>query len=117
MSIAKNSHRRQRFYTWLLIVNIIFLGMITTGCKNKKPIKVGFVGCLTGRLSDLGLSGRNSAMLAIEQINKSGGIHGRQVEFLAKDNQLDPTKLKISKAARFSKISRNCMFQDRPPFS
>ncbi len=54
--------------------------MATLGCqKEKDPIKLGFVGCLTGRLSDLGTSGRNGALLAVE------GCYGAQGEF-----RLDP---------------------------
>jgi branched-chain amino acid transport system substrate-binding protein len=61
------------------------------GCEKKKePIKVGFVGGLTGRLSDLGSGGRNGVMLAVEEINNAGGISGRPVELITKDDKQDP---------------------------
>ena len=60
------------------------------GCDNTKPIKVGFVGCLTGRLSELGTDGRNGAVLAVENVNKAGGINNRVVELIIKDDKHDP---------------------------
>lgn len=63
---------------------------LVNGCGPKRPIKVGFVGCLTGRLSDLGLAGRNAVMLAVDEVNQTGGIHGRPVELLIRDDKHDP---------------------------
>jgi len=61
------------------------------GCEKKEnPIKVGFVGGLTGRLSDLGTAGRNGVILAVEDINSRGGINGRSVELITKDDKQDP---------------------------
>ena len=61
------------------------------GCEKKEnPIKVGFVGGLTGRLSDLGTAGRNGVILAVEEINSRGGINGRPVELITKNDKQDP---------------------------
>lgn len=74
---------------WLLFM-VSFFSFAILGCrKEKKPVKLGFVGCLTGRLSDLGTSGRNGALLAVEQVNKSGGIAGRPAELIVKDDKQD----------------------------
>ena len=59
-------------------------------CSPKEPIRLGFVGGLSGRASDLGVEGRNGAMLAVELRNKAGGVKGRQVELLVKDDQQNP---------------------------
>ena len=72
-----------------LLLGITFLAGMA-GCENKKPIKIGFVGGLTGRLSDLGTSGRNGAILAVEEINEAGGINGRPVELITRDDRQDP---------------------------
>lgn len=72
------------FESFLLI--ILLTGLLA-GCESKKPIKIGFTGCLTGRLSDLGTAGRNGAMLAVEQINEAGGINGNIVELLVRDDK------------------------------
>ena len=77
-------------YRWaILILSILISAAI--GCEKKEnPIKVGFVGGLTGRLSDLGTAGRNGVILAVEEINSTGGINGRPVELVAKDDEQNP---------------------------
>lgn len=73
----------------VFILSILISAAI--GCEKKEnPIKVGFVGGLTGRLSDLGTAGRNGVILAVEEINSRGGIDGRPVELITKDDKQDP---------------------------
>jgi branched-chain amino acid transport system substrate-binding protein len=52
-------------------------------------VRVGFIGGLSGRVADLGIGGRNGAILAVEQRNRSGGINGRPIELIAEDDQQD----------------------------
>ena len=75
--------KNQSFYTSLKFYFSIFIPililLLTIGVfyfqKNmKKPIKIGFVGNLTGRLSNWGVSTRNGMLLLIEEINAAGGI-------------------------------------------
>jgi len=54
------------------------------------PIKLGFSGTLKGKYSDLGVQGRNGALLAVEDINAAGGIDGRKVEFIVRDDNNTP---------------------------
>ena len=85
----KSRIKHLSFYTFSILI-IIILGSGLTGCDNNKPIKVGFVGGLTGRLSDLGIAGRNGVIMAIEEINKAGGINKRPIELITKDDKQDP---------------------------
>lgn len=57
------------------------------GCLFKDPVRVGFVGPLTGRFFDLGTHGRNGAMLAAEFVNASGGVKGRPLELVLADDE------------------------------
>lgn len=71
---------------------------LTAGCADDPPVRIGFVGCLTGRLSDLGLSGRNGALLATEEANAEGGVDGRPVELIVRDDRHDPkTALRVDR--------------------
>lgn len=56
---------------------------------SKRPIVIGFMGGLTGRLSDLGVSGRNGAQLAVELQNAKGGVRGRRLAFVEADDRQD----------------------------
>ena len=43
------------------------------GCQPAPPIKVGFIGGLSGRVSELAIDGRNGAQLAVETLNAQAG--------------------------------------------
>lgn len=70
----------------LQIISGIVLSLFLFGCSDPKPIKIGFVGGISGRVADLGVAGRNGYQLAIEQINAQGGINGRPVQMLIRDD-------------------------------
>ncbi len=52
---------------------------------NKTPIKIGFIGPLSGDAAEYGQPIKNSVALAAEQINASGGINGRPLQILYED--------------------------------
>jgi branched-chain amino acid transport system substrate-binding protein len=53
----------------------------------KAPIKVGVYGPYTGGSAGMGVSMRNGATLAAEEINKKGGVLGRQIELVTRDDE------------------------------
>jgi branched-chain amino acid transport system substrate-binding protein len=71
-----------------LLVVLVFLN----GCGPREPLRIGFIGGLSGRVADLGEAGRNGAQIAIEEINRAGGINGRQIELLVRDDAQSPEK-------------------------
>lgn len=54
-------------------------------CGKPAPIRIGYVGELTGNSADLGEASRNGVMLAIDQVNQRGGIDGRLLELVIRD--------------------------------
>lgn len=72
----------------------VLFGFLATlflaACSAQEPVSVGFAGVLTGPQADLGVAGRDGVVLAVEQINEQGGINGRPVELIIKDDQGDP---------------------------
>lgn len=72
------------------VLVLVLCMVLLAGCgKNNDPILLGFVGGTSGRVADLGVAGRNGVILAIEQQNAAGGIHGRLVELLVQDDGQD----------------------------
>lgn len=59
-------------------------------CAPREPIRLGFIGGVSGRVADLGIGGRNGAALAIDLRNKAGGIDGRMIELVVEDDRQDP---------------------------
>ncbi|HEY0523949.1 MAG TPA: ABC transporter substrate-binding protein [Stellaceae bacterium] len=55
------------------------------------PIKVGLSGPFTGGSSSMGVSMRDGVKLAVSEINKAGGVLGRQIELVERDDQADNT--------------------------
>ena len=72
------------------IALVLAAGLLATACSRPEPIRLGFLGSLSGRSSDLAEAARNGAMLAIEQRNRAGGVHGRTVELAVRDDADNP---------------------------
>ena len=51
------------------------------------PIKIGVAGPFTGGSSSMGVSMRDGVRLATEEINKSGGVMGRQLQLIERDDE------------------------------
>lgn len=60
--------------------------LLLTACSEPEPLRIGFSGQLSGPKSDLGVQGRNGALLAVEEINARGGVAGRKLELIAEDD-------------------------------
>jgi branched-chain amino acid transport system substrate-binding protein len=57
-----------------------------------QPIKVGWLSSLTGPLSSAAIAENQGVQLAVDEINKAGGVLGRPIELLTRDTAGDPTK-------------------------
>jgi branched-chain amino acid transport system substrate-binding protein len=55
------------------------------------PIKIANVNAQSGQLSSLGQWEHKGVKLAIEEVNKAGGVNGRQIKLDLFDSQGDPT--------------------------
>jgi len=50
-------------------------------------IKLGVQGPFTGGSSSMGVSMRDGVRLAVDEINKAGGVMGRQLELIERDDE------------------------------
>jgi branched-chain amino acid transport system substrate-binding protein len=92
--MAANGFSTRSFHLRLLLcaalLSILSSTLLPAGCGRQEPVRIGFAGGLSGRVADLGISGRDGAVLAVEAKNASGGIHGRAVELIVRDDKQDP---------------------------
>jgi len=51
------------------------------------PIKIGVQGPFTGGSSSMGVSMRDGVRLAVDEINKAGGVLGRQIQLVERDDE------------------------------
>lgn len=55
-------------------------------------IKIGGIGPLTGDAASYGVSTKNGAEIAVEEINEAGGVEGKELELLFEDDECDEQK-------------------------
>ena len=67
-------------------------GSGTTAGNDTGAIKVGVYGDLSGQTSSFGQSTKNGVQMAADEINKAGGINGRQIQLLIEDDQGQPAQ-------------------------
>jgi branched-chain amino acid transport system substrate-binding protein len=78
------------------IFRVIFVLLFTVLIAGKvfaaSPIKIGALFSVSGPAAFLGEPERNTAEMMVAEINKAGGIKGRQLELIVYDTQGDATK-------------------------
>jgi len=65
---------------------LICLLLLSSGCNTIVPIRLGFTAELSGKQNELAINLRNGVQLAVDDINASGGIHGRMIELIIEDD-------------------------------
>jgi branched-chain amino acid transport system substrate-binding protein len=63
--------------------------MVVLTCfgRGAEPLKIGMVVAVSGPVAESGLYRIQGAKLAVEEINKAGGLLGRQIELVIEDDQ------------------------------
>jgi len=85
----------------LLTLGLIIVLLVALACERRSnggnkgssdtgAIIVGYYGDLSGRTSNFGQSTKNGALMAVDEINKAGGIGGRPIQLLVEDDQGRP---------------------------
>lgn len=69
---------------------LVAAALLLAACRDGAPLRVGFLGGLSGRNYDLGVSARDGAQLAFEDVNAEGGVRGRPLELVVHDDAQDP---------------------------
>jgi len=67
-----------------------FAILTTSPALAADTIKIGIIGAHTGDLASYGLPTLNAARLVADELNKKGGVLGKQVEIIPQDTQCKP---------------------------
>ncbi|RRJ84260.1 ABC transporter substrate-binding protein [Aestuariirhabdus litorea] len=82
----------------LFNVAVLLSAGLILGCSEPAPLKLGVAAGLTGVTADLGREARDGVMLAVEHANAAGGVNGRPIELLVRDDRNTPeTALKVDR--------------------
>lgn len=96
------------------IICIILLSTVLSACSsptssnsdsNNKPIKLGILEDQSGDFALVGIQKLHAAQLAVEEINKDGGLLGRQIDIIAPDTQSDNN--------RYQEMARKLILEDK----
>src|SRR5215472_2691578 len=60
------------------------------GLAQSAPYKIGTTQCLSGGAAAIGKTALVGVQVAVDRINKSGGILGREVKLIAEDDESKP---------------------------
>ena len=80
---------------WTLLAVLLVLSLLLAACgavpaAQEENIKIGAALCLTGIQAPLDEPALKGAQLAVEEINKDGGVLGKQLELINLDCKSDP---------------------------
>jgi len=78
--------------TFLFILMIIF--MLSTSCKNQEVIYIGLAGPMTGNGESFGRAMLMAMNMLINEVNSTGGINGKKIKLVIKDDQNNPALAK-----------------------
>src|SRR6201996_7964141 len=67
-------------------------GLARPALADSEPLRIGWLAALTGPSSAPAIGFDRGVHYAVDAINASGGVKGRQIELVVRDTQGDPTK-------------------------
>lgn len=74
----------------LVCLSIITLGFAAPAAAKKKPILIGLIHTMSGPVAMYGKSCAIGGEIAVEEINKGGGVLGRPLKQIVRDDKLKP---------------------------
>jgi branched-chain amino acid transport system substrate-binding protein len=85
--------RKVKKLSLILAALVMTASVFLIGCKrDADTVRIGGIFPLSGNVAVYGIEARNGILLAIDEINASGGINGRKVELIAEDDEGNPEK-------------------------
>ncbi|MBR6513555.1 MAG: ABC transporter substrate-binding protein [Clostridia bacterium] len=90
-------------------------GDVTGNTNTEGTIKIGLSGPLTGGAAVYGVAVKNSAEMAVEEINAAGGVNGYKLELLATDDTHDASKVSTNYYNMYEagmQVSLGCVTSD-----
>lgn len=75
---------------WLCVAALVSVGLTACNGGADRPIRVGVLHSLTGRMASSELPVVDATRFALDELNAAGGVLGRPVEVLVADGRSDP---------------------------
>jgi branched-chain amino acid transport system substrate-binding protein len=91
--------------TRIVVIVALVLCCVSSASFAGEPIKVGAFFALSGPAANIGTPTKLVAQMAVDKINKEGGINGRPIELVIGDTESDPAKAAV--------IAKKFIFNDK----
>jgi branched-chain amino acid transport system substrate-binding protein len=79
-----------KIIVWVVVIILVIWGISLLSKKNDlssgEPIKIGFLGPLTGDLGNIGQNAQAAVSIAVDEINNKGGVLGKRLEVVYEDD-------------------------------
>lgn len=89
----------------LIVLALVVLGGVSLAQASGKPIKIGVACELTGTRAMNGIDRMRGAQMAVEAINKAGGVLGRPLELVIEDTKGE-SPVAIAVAEKFAQVHK-----------
>src|ERR1700742_3478881 len=89
-TVLRHINRRRLLRAGAAIGGLQVASPFIINARGETPVKIGFIDPITGSLSALAVSEVEGARWTTEQINKKGGILGREVQLLVEGRAQNP---------------------------
>ncbi|MGA9456529.1 MAG: ABC transporter substrate-binding protein, partial [Pseudolabrys sp.] len=75
-----------------LVAGVAGASIAAIGSGKAQDVKLGFAGALSGPASFVGIEIKRGAEIAVDEINAKGGVKGRKLVFISRDDEHNPVK-------------------------
>jgi branched-chain amino acid transport system substrate-binding protein len=83
---------KKLLFGFITVITVSAIMFSSCGKQGGDKILIGEYGSLTGTEATFGISSSNGLKLAIEEVNKSGGLLNKQIELITYDDQGKPSE-------------------------
>ncbi|MDR1019800.1 MAG: ABC transporter substrate-binding protein [Synergistaceae bacterium] len=74
----------------VLFLAFVSILIVSAGAFAAEPVKIGYLAGITGEFAPYGIAESNAAKMAVDEINKAGGVLGRTLELVIYDTKSRP---------------------------
>lgn len=91
-------NKTAKYVIWVVVIIVAVWAIYVlsnkqgAGPATGESIKIGFIGPLTGEGASIGTVNKVGAEVAVDEINKAGGINGKPLEIIYEDGQCNAIK-------------------------
>lgn len=85
---------KSNYKKYMTLLLLLVMSTMIISCAKEELITIGLSSSLSGVNSEVGVSIRDGFLLKVEEVNESGGVNGRMIDVIIRDDKNDLQKVK-----------------------